>query len=119
MRVYNNIDEFENVDCPVLTTGTFDGVHLGHKKILSRLLEIAKKNNGESVLLTFHPHPRLILFPNDSRLQLLSTQKEKIRQLEDAGVDHLIIHPFTKEFSRLSSVEFVRDILVNKIGTKK
>lgn len=119
MRVYNNIEEFKNVACPVLTTGTFDGVHLGHKKIISRLSEIANRCNGESVLLTFHPHPRMVLFPDDAGIQLLSTQKEKIKQLEASGIDHLIIHPFTKEFSRLTSIEFVRDLLVNKLGTKK
>ena len=119
MRVYYNIDEFQKVDCPVLTTGTFDGVHLGHKRILSRLSEISERSNGESVLLTFNPHPRMVLFPDDTGIQLLTTQKEKIQRLEEAGIDHLIVHPFTKEFSRLSSVEFVRDLLVNKMGTKK
>ena len=119
MKVYYNIDEFQNVECPVLTTGTFDGVHLGHKKIISRLEEIAKRSNGESVLLTFHPHPRIVLFPDNAGVQLLSTQNEKIKLMEESGIDHLIIHPFTKEFSRLSSLEFVRDILVNKLGTKK
>ncbi len=119
MRVYSNIDEFESVACPVLTTGTFDGVHLGHKKIISRLLEIADRSSGESVLLSFNPHPRMVLFPDDTRIQLLSSQKEKIKLLEESGIDHLIIHPFTREFSRLSSVEFVRDLLVNKLGIKK
>ena len=119
MRVYYNIDEFQKVDCPVLTTGTFDGFHLGHKKILSRLSEIAERSSGESVLLTFNPHPRMVLFTNDAGIKLLSTQKEKIRQLEESGIDHLIIHPFTIAFSRLSSIEFVRDLLVNKLGIKK
>lgn len=104
---------------PIVTTGTFDGVHLGHQKIISRLKDVAKAKNGETVLLTFYPHPRMVLFPDDNELKLLNTQQEKIKLLEQFGVDHLIIYPFTKEFSRLTSVEFVRDILVNGIGTKR
>lgn len=115
MRIYHNIEEFEKVKNPVVTTGTFDGVHVGHLKIINRLCEIAKENNGETVLLTFFPHPRMVLFSDDD-LKLLNTKNEKIALLENAGVDHLIIHPFSREFSRLTSVEFVRDVLVNKIG---
>ena len=118
MKVYYHIEEFEGAANAAVTTGTFDGAHIGHQKILKRLIEVAKNANGESVLLTFHPHPRLVLQP-DIDLQLLNTQQEKIKRLELAGIDHLIIHPFTKEFSRLSSMEFVRDILVDQIGTKK
>ncbi len=103
----------------MVTTGTFDGVHLGHRKIVDRITEIAKKGNGETVILTFHPHPRMVLFDDDFELKLLNTQEEKINLLEEAGIDHLIIHPFTKKFSRITSVDFVRNILVNKIGTKK
>jgi riboflavin kinase/FMN adenylyltransferase len=119
MKVYTNIENFNNVKNPVVTTGTFDGVHLGHQKIITRLKEVANENNGETVLLTFYPHPRMVLFPDDNELKLLNTQQEKIELLEKYGVDHLIIYPFTKEFSRLTSVEFVRNILVNKIKTKK
>ena len=119
MKVYNSIDEFKNVNNPVVTTGTFDGVHLGHQKIISRLNDVAINEEGETVLLTFYPHPRMVLFPEDNELKLLSTQPEKIELLGKYGVQHLIIHPFTKEFSRLTSVEFVRNILVNKIKTKK
>jgi riboflavin kinase/FMN adenylyltransferase len=93
-------------------------VHQGHQKILNRLIEVAKKNNGESVLLTFFPHPRMVLQP-DSDLKLINTIEEKIELLREVGIDHLIIHPFTKEFSRTTSLEFVRDLLVNKIGTTK
>ena len=116
MRIYHNIEEFEKVQNAVVTTGTFDGVHVGHLKIINRLCEIAKENNGETVLLTFFPHPRMVLF-SDDELKLINTKNEKIALLEKAGIDHLIIHPFSREFSRLSSVEFVRDVLVNKIGT--
>ncbi len=103
----------------MVTTGMFDGVHLGHQKIITRLKEVAKEQDGETVVLTFYPHPRMVLFPEDNELKLLNTQKEKIELLETYGIDHLIIYPFTKEFSRLTSVEFVRNILVNKIKTKR
>ena len=116
MRIYHNIEEFEKVQKAVVTTGTFDGVHVGHLKIINRLCEIAKENNGETVLLTFFPHPRMVLF-SDDELKLINTKNEKIALLEKAGINHLIIHPFSREFSRLTSVEFVRDVLVNKIGT--
>lgn len=117
MKVYHSIEEFNTLECAVVTTGTFDGVHVGHRKILQRLDEVAKANNGESVLLTFHPHPRTVLQP-DMELKLLTNLEEKISLLEEAGLDHLIIHPFTLEFSRTSSLEFVRNLIVNKIGAK-
>lgn len=104
---------------PILTTGTFDGVHFGHKIIIERLKEIARNQNGESVLLTFSPHPRMVLFPDDHQLQLINTMEEKINLLEKAGIDHLIIHPFTKAFSRTTSMQFVRDIIVNQLKTHK
>lgn len=118
MKVYRGLEEFEKLDNAVMTTGTFDGVHQGHRKILDRLMEVAKKSNGESVLLTFFPHPRMVLQP-ESDLKLINTIDEKIELLRKEGIDHLIIQPFTKEFSRTTSLEFVRDILVNQIGTKK
>jgi riboflavin kinase/FMN adenylyltransferase len=116
LRIHYGIDSFESDKKVVLTTGTFDGVHLGHKKILSRIVDLAKKLKGESVLLTFHPHPRLVLFPENSDLRLLNSQSEKLQLLEETGIDHIIVHPFTHDFSRLSSLEFVRDLLVNKVG---
>lgn len=118
MKIYKGLDEFQKLENAVVTTGTFDGVHIGHRKILTRLTEVAQKNRGESVLLTFFPHPRMVLQP-DSDLKLINTIDEKIKLLEKEGIDHLIIHPFTKEFSRTTSLEFVRDILVNQIGTRK
>ena len=117
MKVYHSIDEFQQVKGAVVTTGTFDGVHVGHRKIINRLNEIARTIDGESVLLTFHPHPRMVLFPDDHGLELITTMDEKIELLEDAGIDNLIIHPFTKEFSRKTSLEFIREVLVEKIGT--
>tara|TARA_B100002051_G_scaffold234722_1_gene234767 strand:- start:82 stop:1029 length:948 start_codon:yes stop_codon:yes gene_type:complete len=119
LKVYHSISDFQNVSRPILTTGTFDGVHFGHKIIIDRLKEIAKKQNGETVLLTFSPHPRMVLFPDDHNLQLINTLEEKIKLLEQAGIDHLIIHPFTKSFSRTTSMQFVRDIIVNELNTHK
>ena len=103
----------------MVTTGTFDGVHIGHQKIINDLKARAAQAGGETVLLTFFPHPRMVLHPNDHGLQLLSTQQEKIDLLERAGINHLIVHPFTRDFSRITSVEYVRDILVNNLGTKE
>jgi riboflavin kinase/FMN adenylyltransferase len=117
VKIYHSIEEFQSVKNAVVTTGTFDGVHVGHQKIISRLKDVARQVSGETVLLTFFPHPRMVLF-SDSDLKLINTKNEKIKRLEEAGIDHLIIHPFSRAFSRLSSIEFVRDILVNKIGTK-
>ena len=117
VKVYHSIDEFQKVKGAVVTTGTFDGVHVGHRKIIARLNEIAEKIGGESVLLTFHPHPRMVIFPDDHGLELITTMDEKIALLEEAGVQNLIIHPFTKEFSRIKSLDFIRDILVDKLGT--
>jgi riboflavin kinase/FMN adenylyltransferase len=117
LRIFRSIEAFEGTRNAVVTTGTFDGVHVGHRKIISRMREVANKVNGETVLLTFDPHPRMVLFPDDHGLQLLTTLDEKIALLEEAGVDNLIIHPFTREFSRITSIDFVRDILVEKLGT--
>ncbi len=119
MKVFRDIRHLPEFKNPSVTTGTFDGVHLGHRQIISKVTESARKMQGESVILTFYPHPRMVLFPDDNDLKLLNTQDEKIALLEQAGVDNLIIIPFTKEFSRLSSVEFVREILVTGIGTRK
>jgi riboflavin kinase/FMN adenylyltransferase len=103
----------------VVTSGTFDGVHLGHQKILQRVLEIAERIDGETVLITFWPHPRLVLFPEEHKLRLLSTFEEKAKLLRELGIDHLISIPFTKEFSELTSQEFIENVLVNKIQCKK
>ena len=119
MKVYKSIEEFNIDGDTAVTIGTFDGVHTGHKVIIEQLKNAAKKINGESVILTFFPHPRMVLYPDDNELRLLNTINERIEMLKDAGIDHLIIHPFSKEFSRLSSTEFVRDILVNKLNVAK
>lgn len=119
MQIYYSIDDFSPVKNAVVTSGTFDGVHIGHKKILSRLTEIARKTNGETVVITFWPHPRLVLYPDDTQLRLLNTFEEKAELLKGQGVNHLLRIPFTKEFSQLTSEEFITKILVEKIGTKK
>ncbi len=117
MKIYYNIDEFKATEKSVTTTGTFDGVHFGHKVILKKLREAAEEFGGETVILTFFPHPRMVLQPENTDLRLLNTIEERITLLKNTGIDHLIIHPFSKEFSRLSSIEFVRDILVTKLNT--
>lgn len=119
MKLHKSVQEFSSNKPTVVTTGTFDGVHIGHRRILERLKEVAGEINGESVLLTFFPHPRMVLYPDDHGLELLTTQEEKIRLLEEVGIDHLIIHPFTMEFSRTTSIDFVKGILTEELNTKK
>ncbi|MFC3199750.1 bifunctional riboflavin kinase/FAD synthetase [Parapedobacter deserti] len=119
MKIYRNLEDFVPLDRAVVTIGTFDGVHVGHQKILSTLKESAKAINGETVLLTFFPHPRMILHPEDDSLRLISDIEEKVQLLADAGIDHLIITPFTRDFSNQSPEEYIRDVLIGKIGTKK
>src|SRR5262245_14388339 len=119
MKLYHNIDDFTRLDNAIATGGTFDGVHLGLQKILSQLKEIDSKNNGETVVITFWPHPRFILRPDDSSLKLLNTFEEKAELLKEQGIQHLVRIPFTKEFSQHSSEDFIKEILVKTIGTKK
>lgn len=119
MKIYNHIDEFKPLNNAVVTIGTFDGVHVGHQKIINRLLEITKQTGGESVILTFFPHPRMILHPEDVNIKLISTMSEKAALLEEAGIDHLIITPFTRDFSNLAPEEYIKDFLVDRIGTRR
>lgn len=116
MNIYTNIAEIGKLTNPVITIGTFDGVHLGHQKLLSYLCSKAQEVNGESVVFTFHPHPRMVLHPEDHNLELIQTIDERIEKLKESGIDHLIIFPFSKGFSRLSAIEFVRDVLVDKLS---
>ncbi|QEK51761.1 bifunctional riboflavin kinase/FAD synthetase [Pedobacter aquae] len=118
MKIYNHINEFKKLDNAVVTIGTFDGVHLGHQKIIGTLVEEAVKTNGETVILTFFPHPRMILHPEDHQLKLINNMIEKAALLSSLGVNHLIITPFTRDFSNLSPENYIKDILVDKIGTK-
>src|ERR1700743_3760239 len=119
MKIYRHLDDFKPVKNAVVTIGTFDGVHLGHRKIIERIKQLAKASGGETVILTFFPHPRMILHPEDQALKMINTMDEKAELLEQLGVDHLIITPFSRDFSNQTAEEYVRDILVNKIGTKK
>ena len=116
MKIHKDLNSIEKIRNPILTVGTFDGVHVGHQSIIERIKDIAKEKDGESVLLTFHPHPRMVLFPDDDSLKLINTIEEKTALLESFGLDHVITIPFEKEFSRITPVQYVRDILVNKIG---
>jgi riboflavin kinase/FMN adenylyltransferase len=119
MKIYPTPDDFSRLPNAVVTSGTFDGVHVGHQRILSRLNEIAEKNKGESVVITLWPHPRFVLHPEDDSLKLLNTFEEKADLLRAQGVSHLLRIPFTKEFSLISSADFIRTMLVETIGTKK
>ncbi len=117
VKIHSDLKNFcaEN---PVLTIGTFDGVHLGHRKIIDRLREISIAIGGESVIFTFDPHPRKVVAPGETNLRLLTTLAEKIELFEQSGIDHLIIYPFTPEFANLSYEQFVEQILVAQIRTK-
>jgi len=118
MKIYRNLEDLPKIKNAIVTQGTFDGVHLAHKVIINRLKELAKLHDGETVVMTFDPHPRFVLYPDDDGLRILHSLDEKIDALDEAGVDHLVVIPFTKEFSNLSSLQFIRDIIVDKIGTK-
>ncbi len=118
MKEHKGAHTFQSEHHTVVTIGTFDGVHVGHQKIIERLVNSAKAGNLESAILTFFPHPRMVL-QKDTDIKLINTIKERKEILEKSGVDHLIVHPFTVQFSRLSAEEFVRDILVKRLKAKK
>jgi riboflavin kinase/FMN adenylyltransferase len=121
LNIYRDFEEAGHIRNAVVTTGSFDGVHVGHKVILERLKKLAVETGGETVLITFHPHPRKVLYPDTlgKDLQLINSQREKIELLRKAGLDNLIIVNFTVEFSKITSVEFVRDILLSKLHARK
>ena len=118
LKVYHKIEDFKQVKNLVATVGTFDGVHVGHQEIIGKLKEVAKQTDGETLLLTFFPHPRMVLFPDDDSLKLINTLKEKTELLASFGLDHLIILPFSVEFSRITPTEYIRDLLIRDIGIK-
>ena len=119
MKIYKSYQDFSSTKkSSIVTIGTFDGVHIGHQEIIKKLTNNCNNNTDESVILTFFPHPRIVL-QKGKGIKLLNTIDEKIALLEKAGLHHLIIEPFTKEFSRLTALEFARDILVENINTKK
>ncbi len=117
MKVHNSIENIK-IQNPVLTVGTFDGIHTGHKKLLTQLVNTAKQIGGESVVFSFYPHPRLVLFPNTSGLKLINTLEEKIFLLEKMGIDNLILYPFTKEFSKFNSCFFIKNVLYKQFNIK-
>lgn len=121
MRIFHSFDDAGGIRNAVVTTGSFDGVHIGHKVILQRLRKLAAETDGETVLITFHPHPRKVLYPETSgkELYLINSQREKINLLQKAGLDNLIIVEFTLGFSRTTSIDFVKNILLNKLHARK
>ncbi len=115
MKIYDDISRFEAVNKAFVTLGTFDGIHQGHQAILKKMVHDAKEVGGETVVITFYPHPRLVLHIDSANLKLISHQQKKIERIEEIGIDHLIIIRFTREFSKISSEEFVRDYILKYI----
>lgn len=118
LNIFHSINDFSSTKKTILTLGTFDGVHIGHKKILERVIQKTKNENYESLVLTFFPHPRMVL-QEHSDIKLLNTIDEKIVLLEKIGIENLVIHPFDESFSRLTAEEFVKTILVNRFHIQK
>ncbi|MCB9033085.1 MAG: bifunctional riboflavin kinase/FAD synthetase [Chitinophagales bacterium] len=118
MRVFYGLDDLPQFKNAVLTIGTYDGVHFGHQQIIKRINEIAHDIDGESILLTFDPHPRLVLNPNDNKLKLISTIDEKIELLEQFGLDNLVIIPFSNELANTDAVDYIKHILIEKFHPK-
>lgn len=117
MEIHNGPDKL-NIGVPVVTIGSFDGVHLGHRKVLDGLKACARRLGGESVVMTFDPHPREVLYPLEKRPGILTTLPEKAEMLAVCGVEHLVVLPFTSELAALSYEDFVRDVLVDRMGIK-
>lgn len=117
MKIHLGTEPIKEIKNAVVTSGTFDGVHVGHQKILKRLREAADENGGETVMITYWPHPRMVLKPLDNTLKLLSTFPEKANLLETYGVDHLVKIPFTKEFSQMTAEDYIRVVLHDRIKT--
>ena len=118
MRIFEGLTEKMPIKNAVVTIGTFDGVHIGHQEILKTLIAESEKCEGESVLLTFYPHPRMVLFPEQTDLQLLQTQTEKLEKLASIGLQNVVIYPFSKEFADLSAERFVEEILIKGLQAK-
>ena len=119
MKIYYSVEDFHPLPYAVVTSGTFDGVHVGHQKILMRLKETASAHGGENVLITYWPHPRTILRPDEPAIRLLTTFEEKAQLLKEQGIHHLLRIPFTQKFANIQSIDFIQEILVKRIGTRK
>ena len=119
MKIYNNFSDFVKVPNAIVTIGTFDGVHLGHQAILRDMVKTAKEIGGETVVITFYPHPRQVLNINAANLRFITTQEEKLKRLEMSGVDNVIVVNFTKEFSRVSSEDFISEYILKHINPVK
>lgn len=115
MKVYHDIKDFRKIPNAIVTIGTFDGVHLGHQAVFKQMVDKARQIGGETVVITFFPHPRIIISPNDNRLRLITSQEDKIEHLRRSNIDNLIIINFTKEFSHTSSEDFIKDYVVRYI----
>jgi riboflavin kinase/FMN adenylyltransferase len=118
LEIIHSLSNYKYTEKSVVTIGTFDGVHIGHQKIIEQVVKSAKKLHQKSVLLTFFPHPRMVL-QKDTSIELINTINERAALLAKTGLDYLVIHPFSLEFSRLTALDFVRDILVNQLHTSK
>ena len=115
MKVYHDIKDFRIIPNAIVTIGTFDGVHLGHQAVFKQMVDKARQIGGETVVITFFPHPRIVISPNDNRLRLITSQEDKIEHLRRSNIDNLIIINFTKEFSHTSSEDFIKDYVVRYI----
>jgi riboflavin kinase/FMN adenylyltransferase len=118
MNVYRNLDALPAFTNSIITIGTFDGVHLGHKKIISRLTALSKDISGESIIITFHPHPRLVINPQDTSLRLLNTVDEKIALLEKSGIHNVVIVPFSRDFSEQPAEDYISKFLVHNFNPR-
>jgi riboflavin kinase/FMN adenylyltransferase len=118
VRIFHNISETSDLKDTIVTIGTFDGVHLGHQKILKKLVELKNKNGGETLLFTFDPHPRKVLFPEQRDLKLITTTQEKCELLKQFGIDNVLVFPFTIEFSKMSAEDYISNIISETLKTK-
>ncbi len=118
MNVFHHISELTSLKHSIVTIGTFDGVHLGHQKIIKRLVELKKRQGGETVLFTFDPHPRKVLFPDQTDLKLITTTQEKCELLQQFGIDHVLVFPFTKEFAQMQAADYVSEIIAKGLKTE-
>lgn len=118
LKIFTNLDNYKSTNKTFVTIGTFDGVHIGHQKVIKKLINSAKKNKTSSVLLTFFPHPRMVL-QKDLDIKLINTIEERTILLEKLGLDILVIHPFSEEFANLSALDFVEKVLVNNLNISK